>query len=99
MERCVCIGASASAVARRPTRPWKPTAFSACYESRMIVTQEIYHHTFANGLTLLLERMAHVRSAALYFLVPAGCIYDPPPHLGVASVLADLITRGAGKRD
>jgi len=63
------------------------------------VSQEIYHHTFANGLTLLLERMAHVRSAALYFLVPAGCIYDPPPHLGIASVLADLITRGAGPRD
>lgn len=63
------------------------------------MTQEIYHHTFPNGLTLLLERMTHVRSAALYFLVPAGCIYDPPEHLGVASVLADLITRGAGSRD
>ena len=63
------------------------------------MTQEIYHHTFPNGLTLLLERMTHVRSAALYFLVPAGCIYDPPAHLGVASVLSDLITRGAGQRD
>ena len=60
---------------------------------------DIYHHTFANGLTLLFERMDHVRSAALYFLVPAGCIYDPPAHLGAASVLADLITRGAGSRD
>jgi predicted Zn-dependent peptidase len=63
------------------------------------VSQDIHHHTFANGLTLLLERMEHVRSAALYFLVPAGCIYDPPQHLGVASVLADMITRGAGERD
>jgi predicted Zn-dependent peptidase len=59
----------------------------------------IYQHTFPNGLTLLAERMDHVRSAALNFLVPAGCTQDPPRHLGVASVLSDLITRGAGERD
>lgn len=64
-----------------------------------IVPPDIHHHTFPNGLTLLCEPMAHVRSAALYFLVPAGCVYDPPEHLGIASVLADLITRGAGDRD
>src|SRR5262249_57597854 len=33
------------------------------------------------------------------FLVPAGCVYDPPEHLGLATVLSDLITRGAGQRD
>src|SRR5262249_54767057 len=65
----------------------------------VVVPQEIYQHTFANGLTLLAERMEHVRSAALNFLLPAGCAYDPPEHLGVASVLSDLITRGAGRRD
>jgi predicted Zn-dependent peptidase len=43
--------------------------------------------------------MEHVRSAALYFLVPAGCAYDPPDQLGIGAVLADLITRGAGRRD
>src|SRR5947209_4556219 len=43
--------------------------------------------------------MEHVRSAALNFLVPAGCVYDPEPHRGIASVLSDLITRGAGERD
>ena len=59
----------------------------------------VYHHTFPNGLTLLAERMEHVRSAALNFLVPAGCVYDPPDKLGIASVLSDLITRGAGARD
>ena len=37
----------------------------------------IYQHTFPNGLTLLAERMEHVRSAALNFLVPGGCVYDP----------------------
>lgn len=61
--------------------------------------QQIHHHTFANGLTLLAERMDHVRSAALNFLVPAGCIHDPPDQLGLASILSEMITRGAGERD
>src|SRR6516164_8383368 len=50
-------------------------------------------------MILLAEQMEHVRSAALNFLVPAGCAYDPPERLGVGAVLADLITRGAGPRD
>ena len=61
--------------------------------------QQVYHHTFPNGLTVLAERMEHVRSAALNFLVSAGCAYDPTDNLGLASVLSDLITRGAGNRD
>jgi predicted Zn-dependent peptidase len=63
------------------------------------VAQEVYQHTFANGLTLLAEPMRHVRSAAFNFLAPAGCAYDPPANLGMASVLSDLMVRGAGKRD
>ena len=31
--------------------------------------------------------------------MPAGCGFDPPEHLGLAGVLAELITRGAGARD
>jgi predicted Zn-dependent peptidase len=63
------------------------------------VAQDVYQHTFANGLTLLAERMEHVRSAALNFLVPAGCAHDPSDLLGIGSVLSDMITRGAGERD
>jgi predicted Zn-dependent peptidase len=63
------------------------------------VPQVVYQHTFANGLTLLAERMEHVRSAALYFVIPAGCAYDPPELLGLGGVLADVITRGAGELD
>jgi predicted Zn-dependent peptidase len=63
------------------------------------VTQQIRHHTFANGLTLLAEHMGYVRSAALNFLLPAGCAYDPPDQRGMSAVLSDLITRGAGERD
>src|SRR5438876_7985428 len=69
------------------------------FANEVDVPQEVYQHTFANGLTLLAERMEHVRSAALNFLVPAGCVYDPPERLGTASMLSELITRGAGKRD
>src|SRR5579862_7137940 len=43
--------------------------------------------------------MSHVRSAAFNFLVPAGCVYDPPHQRGMAAVLSDLITRGAGELD
>jgi predicted Zn-dependent peptidase len=63
------------------------------------VPQAIHIHTFPNGLTLLAERMEHVRSAAVNFLIPAGCAYDPPDRVGMASALAELITRGAGDRD
>jgi predicted Zn-dependent peptidase len=63
------------------------------------VPQDVFQHTFANGLTLLAERMEHVRSAALNFLIPAGCAYDPTGQLGVAALLADMSTRGAGKHD
>jgi predicted Zn-dependent peptidase len=63
------------------------------------VPQQVFQHTFPNGLTLLLERMDHVRSAAVNFLVPAGCVYDPPDQLGLVSIFSDMITRGAGDRD
>src|SRR5579871_4732162 len=63
------------------------------------VGQQVYQHTLPNGLVLLAERMEHVRSAAINFLVPAGCAYDPSDGLGTASILAELITRGAGDRD
>ncbi len=63
------------------------------------VGQQVFQHTLPNGMVLLAESMQHVRSAAINFLVPAGCMYDPAGQLGVGSVLADMITRGAGERD
>lgn len=59
--------------------------------------QQIFQHTYANGLTLVAERMEHVRSAAFYFLVPAGSIHDPVEQRGVGTVLTELMSRGAGK--
>jgi predicted Zn-dependent peptidase len=63
------------------------------------VAQEVQVQTFPNGLTLLAERMDHVRSAAVNILVPAGAIYDPPGREGLGTLLAELIIRGAGERD
>jgi predicted Zn-dependent peptidase len=61
--------------------------------------QDIYSHSFPNGMTLLAERMPHVRSAAFNILVPAGSVNDPKECYGLSSILSDMVTRGAGNRD
>jgi len=61
--------------------------------------QQIHTQTLENGLTVVVEPMADVQSAALTLLLPAGSIYDPPGEEGSAAVLCDLVTRGAGDRD
>lgn len=62
------------------------------------MSQEIHVQTFNNGLTLLVEPMQAVRSTAFSLLTPGGCIYEAPGMGGTASILADVITRGAGPR-
>ncbi len=64
-----------------------------------MIDQNIHSHVYDNGLTLLVESMSYVQSAAFTFLVPAGSIYDPPGRCGTATVLSELIVRGAGDRD
>jgi predicted Zn-dependent peptidase len=59
----------------------------------------VFSHTLANGMTLLAERMDHVRSAAVNFLIPAGCVYDPPKWAGIGTLLSDMLSRGAGSRN
>ena len=61
--------------------------------------QMILTHTFPNGMTVLIEPMADVQSAAFSLMVPAGAIYDEPGREGCASVLTDWMMRGAGPRD
>jgi predicted Zn-dependent peptidase len=56
-------------------------------------------HTFPNGLTLLAEKMPAVQSAAMSLLLPAGASTDPVDRSGSATVLSDLVLRGAGSRD
>jgi len=61
--------------------------------------QTLHSHTFPNGLTLVVEPMPHVQSAAFSFLIPSGSIYDPADQNGSAAVLNDWITRGAGDKN
>ncbi len=61
--------------------------------------ERYFQHTFDNGLTLLAEKMPGMHSAAMTLLVPAGSAMDPVDRSGSASVLSDLVLRGAGKRD
>jgi predicted Zn-dependent peptidase len=63
------------------------------------LAEQYYQHTFDNGLTLLGERMPSMQSAAMTFLVPAGASTDPIDRCGSATVLSDLVLRGAGDRD
>jgi predicted Zn-dependent peptidase len=56
----------------------------------------IYTHRYPNGLTLLVEPMPGVASAAMTLLLPAGVAYEPSGKLGVAPILTEMINRGAG---
>ncbi len=61
------------------------------------MAERYFQHTFDNGLTLLGEKMPAMKSAAMVLLVPAGSAGDPVDRSGSASVLSDLVLRGAGK--
>jgi predicted Zn-dependent peptidase len=56
---------------------------------------EIYTHTFENGLKLVAEPMVGVRSLAMSLLTPAGVARQPEAQQGVATLLAELLGRGA----
>lgn len=59
----------------------------------------IFTHRLANGMTLVGEPNDSVQSAAITLLVPCGYSADPGERLGLASVLCDMVLRGAGSRD
>ena len=63
------------------------------------MAERYFQHTFANGLTLLAEKMPAMQSAAMTLLLPAGAATDPVDRSGSGTVLSDLVLRGAGERD
>ncbi len=63
------------------------------------MSERYYQHQFPNGLILLGEKMPGMQSAAMSLLLPAGASTDPVERLGTATVLSDLVLRGAGSRD
>jgi len=63
------------------------------------LAQAFLLHRMNNGLTVLAEKMSGVRSAAMTLIVPAGGNNDPVERSGCATVLSELVLRGAGGRD
>ena len=63
------------------------------------MTHPIFSHTYPNGLVLVAEPIDALQSAAFTFLVPAGCVYDPPDRGGLSSFTCEMALRGAGSRD
>lgn len=61
--------------------------------------QIIHTHPLPNGLTVVIEPMLDVQSAAFCFLIPGGSAFDPAGQGGTAAALTDWITRGAGNLD
>jgi predicted Zn-dependent peptidase len=59
----------------------------------------IHTRTLDNGMPLLVEVMPSVRSAAVAWMLPAGCASDPDDREGVSTMMEELLLRGAGSRD
>ncbi len=55
-------------------------------------------HQLANGMTLLMERMPHLRSAAFTLMLPAGTVDESSDKTGLAAISMEMMQRGAGKR-
>ncbi len=68
-------------------------------QTRFDLSERYYQHQFPNGLTLLGEKMPGMQSAAMTLLIPAGSAADADGACGTATVVSDLLLRGAGSRD
>lgn len=55
--------------------------------------------TLANGLTVLVEEMPHVESAAYDLLIPGGLVVDGADTVGASVLGMELVGRGAGGLD
>lgn len=61
--------------------------------------QNIKTHKFDNGMTLVLESMPDVSSAAFVFVLSAGAARDPHNCSGAGAVLSELLFRGTADMD
>jgi predicted Zn-dependent peptidase len=57
------------------------------------------HHRLGNGITLILLPRHGVPLIAFDAVVRGGARLDPDDHAGLASITAELLTRGAGTRN
>lgn len=61
-----------------------------------MTTEQIFHHTYDNGLALVAQPMPWLQSAAFSIAVPAGCRYDPEDQIGTANFVCEMVQRGSG---
>src|SRR5712692_4993985 len=54
--------------------------------------------TAPNGVTVLTERVAHVRSAALGIWVRTASAHEPRPKMGVSHLLEHMVFKGTERR-
>jgi predicted Zn-dependent peptidase len=59
----------------------------------------IVTRTLECGMPLLVERIDGVASAAICWLLPAGAASDPDDRIGMSTLWAELLMRGAGNLD
>ena len=50
-------------------------------------------------MTVLIQPMPWLRTAAFSLAIPAGFQYEPVPQPGIASLTCEMIQRGAGPHD
>lgn len=60
---------------------------------------QIHHLELPNGLNLVAQPMPGTQSLAMTMLLPAGAAHEPQGQQGIATVLSEMICRGAGKLD
>ena len=60
---------------------------------------QIYQHQFPNGLWLLAEQIENAQSLAMSWQLASGVAAEPGDQQGVATLLAEMICRGAGDLD
>jgi predicted Zn-dependent peptidase len=60
---------------------------------------QIYQKQLPNGMWLIGEPIASAQSLAMSMLFPAGTTQESPDRLGAATMLAEMICRGAGGLD
>ncbi|MCA9036737.1 MAG: insulinase family protein [Planctomycetaceae bacterium] len=60
------------------------------------MTQQIESFRLSSGLSVVVERMPDLQSAAMTLMIPAGSVYDQVSKQGTAAILAEMLPRGAG---
>ncbi len=70
---------------------------SSTSSSATSIASAVQSRTFANGLTVLVQPMPWLRTAAFSLSLPAGVENEPDDRPGLASLVCEMVQRGAGR--